>query len=207
MKISRWIYFPLVYTILYVSFMIFAFWFFEIEFDSFLVWIWLINSLLIGFLLLYYSYRKAKKLSNESSDERIHHVKQERQLVVLLGHEKAFELCREAILSLRKGKITSENPQDGEIKASCRLSWDVPRHKIEMRLKKISDNLTEIELQVLPPWKTVMVSSGYSWRAAEDICNYLKEKDAEINRKVLTDSAAILEDVYVNPFRKANVEK
>jgi hypothetical protein len=207
MKISRWIYFPLIYTLIYVSLMCIFFLILGEPLLSFQFGLWLLNGLLISFVLLYFSYRKAKKLSNNTDDERIHHVRQNRELVVLLDYEKAFNLCREAILSLRKGKIKSANPETGELKASCKLRWDLPRHKIEFNLKKINENLTEIELHVFPPWKTVVVSSGHSWKIAEDLTTYLKEKDTELNKKVLTDSADLLEDVYVKPFQKEKIER
>jgi hypothetical protein len=207
MKISRWIYFPLLYTVLYFSMMFLFFIVLGEPLLSFQFGLWLFNGLLVSFMLLFFSYRKAKKLSNNAADERIHHVRQNRELVVLLDFEKAFSLCREAVLALRKGKIKSENPAAGELKASCRVRWDVPRHKIEFKLKKINENLTEIELRVLPPWKTVVVSSGYSWKIAEDLIKDLREKDAELNKKVLTDSAELLADVYVNPFQKEPVKR
>lgn len=204
MKISRWIYFPLIYTILYISLLILLFSIFGLPFDSFLIWVWLIYGVLMGFLFLYISNRKAKKLS-KNGDERVFDVRQNRNLILLLDYERAFNLCREAILALKKGKIKSEDFQEGEIKGVSRLKWDIPKQKIEIRLKKINDNLTEVELFVRPGWKTIMVSSGYSWRGAEDICSYLKEKDTELNKKVLVDSAQILDDVYVKPFQKEKI--
>jgi hypothetical protein len=206
MKISRWINFPLIYTIFFVSWMIIWYWVIGMPYNPILIWLWLINGLLMGFFLLYYSHRKAKKLSNDADDERIHEARQNRNLVVLLDYGKTFNLCREAILTIKKSKIKSENFEAGEIKAKCRLKWDLPRQKIGIRLKKINENLTEIELLVLPHLKTVVIGSGYTWRAAEDLCNYLKEKDAEINKKVLADSVGIMEDVYVKLFQKERVE-
>ena len=207
MKISRWIYFPLIYTLFYISWMMIGFFLLDMTLISFNFAIWLLNGLVTSFLILYFSYRSAKKLSNNSDDERIHHVRQNRQLIVLIGFEKAFKLCREAILSLRKGTIKEESFESGEIKASCRLRWDMAGNKIEVRLKRINENLTEIEVNILPPWKTVVADSGHSWKIAEDICDYIKQKDAEYNKNVLADSVSIMEDVYVKPFQKEKIER
>jgi hypothetical protein len=35
----------------------------------------------------------------------------------------------------------------------------------------------------------------------------MKERDAELNQRVLADSISIMEDVYVKPFQKEKVER
>jgi hypothetical protein len=155
---------------------------------------------------------KRSRTVSKDKDKRAFDVRQRRTLVVLVNYEKAFELCREALLSLERGKIKTKDLQNGTIHGVNALDWKTFwKNKfwgtIDFNLKKINENLTEIEISIDPMMQTMIVSNGQSWKIAEDLCDYLREKDAEINQKVLVDSTMILEDIYVKPFHKEKVER
>ncbi|HVE59362.1 MAG TPA: hypothetical protein VNB22_21310, partial [Pyrinomonadaceae bacterium] len=119
-------------------------------------------------------------------------------------------LCRNAILSLERAKIKAEDFQKGTINAVNGSGWKIFWGTIfwgtiDFNLLKINENLTEIEFSICPVIKTAIISDGRSWEIAEDICDYIKDKDAEINKRVLADSVGIMEDIYVKPFRKEKV--
>ena len=207
MKINRWIFFPLIHVIFIVSLTILLFYLFGLKFNSVLLLVWLLYALLMAFLMLYFTDRKARKTS-KFNDSRVFEIRQYRALPLLLDKEKTFNLCREAMLSQKNIKILKESFINGEIKGINRsIKENFIGEQIDIHLTKLNDNLTEVEVFVRPAWKTVIVSRGQTWKIAEEICKYLNEKDAEINKKVLADSAVILDDVYVKPFQKEKVER
>ena len=86
------------------------------------------------------------------------------------------------------------------------MKWHTFGDIITIDLKKINENLTEVKIRTRPIPRTILSGTGHSWKYVEDICNYLKERDAEINKKVLVDSAALLDAVYVKPFQKEKIK-
>ncbi len=202
MKISRWIYLPLIFIAAYVLPRLF----FDGEISAIGLLIWTIAGLVAGFVTLLWGDARARKLTGTDGEE-VYNVRQKRNLTLLLNYNKAFGVCMEAVRSINPAKIKEESPENGIIKFRTPLKWDTFGHIITINLKKINETLTEVEITTRPIPRTVLAGGGYSWKYAEDLCNFLKDKDAEINKKVLTDSAVILEDVYVKPFRKEKVEK
>jgi len=200
MKISRWIYFPLLFIAAYILPQLL----FDraIEADDLLYWA--ISGAVVGFATLLWSDATARKITGRN-DKEIYKVRQRRNLTLLLNYRKAFECCQEAVNELNPAKIKEESPENGVIKFRTRMKWDAFGEIITINLKKINENLTEVEISTRPIPPTILAGSGYSWKYVEDICNYLKERDVEINKKVLVDSAAILDEVYVKPFQKEKI--
>jgi hypothetical protein len=197
MKISRWIYFPLIFIAAYVLPRLL----FDGRISAAGLLIWTIAGFLAGFITLVWSHYKAKKVTGREIEE-IHDVRQKRNLTLLLNYEKAFAVCREAVDSIKPAKIKEESLENGVIKFRTPLKWDTFGHIITINLKRLNETLTEVEITTRPIPRTVLVGSGHSWKYAEDLTAFMKEKDAEINRKVLADSVSIMEDVYVRPFQK-----
>ena len=202
MKISRWIYFPLIFIAAYVLPRLLL----DDQISATGLLIWTIAGFLAGFLGLLWSSYRARKLTGTDSEE-IHEVRQKRNLTLLLDYERAFAVCRAAADSIKPAKIKEESLERGVIKFRTPLKWDTFGHIITINLKSLNETLTEVEITTRPIPRTVLVGSGYSWKYTEDLSNYMKEKDAEINRRVLADSVSIMEDVYVKPFQKEKVEE
>lgn len=202
MKISRWIYFPLIFIAAYVLPRLLL----DDKISATELLIWTIVGAAVGFVGLFWSSYKARKLTGKDSEE-IQEVRQKRNLTLLLNYEKAFEVCRQAVDSINPAKIKEESPENGIIKFRTRLKLDTFGHIITIKLKKLNETLTEVEITTRPIPRTALVGSGYSWKYVEELSNYMKEKDAELNKKVLADSVGIMEDVYVKPFQKEKVER
>ena len=202
MKISRWIYFPLIFIATYVLPRLLL----DDEISATGLLVWTILGALVGFSGLVWSNYKARKLTGKDSEE-IHDVRQKRNLTLLLNYEKAFEVCRAAVDSINPARIKEESPEKGVIKFRTPVKWDTFGHIITVNLKKFNETLTEVEITTRPIPRTVLIGSGYSWKYVEDLSNFMKEKDAEINKKVLADSLGIMEDVYVKPFQKEQASK
>ena len=200
MKRSIWIYFPLIIILSYVlPRILFG--------DSGLsILFWLIYGAAFGFGLLIWNNYKAKKVAGTDNPE-IYEPRQRRVITVLLDYQKAFKICRQAVDSLNPAKIKVENFSDGILKFRTPYNWHTFGHNVTVNLKKLNENLTEIEISTVPIPRTALISSGYSWKVVEDFCNFVKAEDAEINQKVLVESAEILDIVYVKPFQKEKVER
>ena len=205
MKISRWIYFPLFFIGAYVSAYVLLPFIFDRPVDANELLYYAILGAVLGFGSMLWNDAIARKVTGRN-DKEIYIVRQRRNLTLLLNYQKAFECCREAVNELNPAKIKENNLESGIIKFRTRMKWHNFGDIITINLKKINENLTEVEIRTRPIPRTILSSTGESWKYVEDICNYLKERDAEINKKVLVDSAQILDDVYVKPFQKEKIE-
>ncbi|HLM02044.1 MAG TPA: hypothetical protein VK400_13400 [Pyrinomonadaceae bacterium] len=201
MRISRWIYFPLYLVAAYVLL--------HFLFDKSITADWLlyyaILGAVVGFGTMLWNDAVARKVTGRN-DKEIYIVRQRRNLTLLLNYQKAFECCREAVNELNPAKIKEESPESGVIKFRTRMNWHSFGDIITINLKKINENLTEIEIRTRPIPRTILSGAGDSWKHVEDICNYLKERDVEINKKLLVESAQILDEVYVKPFQKEKIQ-
>lgn len=197
MKVSRWIYVPLIFGILWaVIYTLLGF----ANTVSGIAGLFVVGVIL-GFIIEIWSHFSAKIKAGTDSEE-IHKVRQERNITLLMNVEKAFEFCREAVNSINPAKIKIEDAENGVIEVRTRISLETFGTLIRLNLKKINENLTEVEIFTRPIPRTVLVDYGEGWKYTEKIFNYLKKKDEEFNIKFLTENTKILENVYVKPSHK-----
>ena len=164
----------------------------------------LIIEAIDGFTIAGFSDARTRAITGRTDDE-IYETNQQRNLTLLLNYEKSFEMCLEAAESINPAKIKKADAEKGIVELRTRFRWDSFGDIIKLKLTRINENLTEVDISTRPIPRTVLVSNGYAWKFVEDISTYLREKDAEINKNLLIDSAAILDDVYVNPFQKEKI--
>lgn len=200
MRISRWIYFPLICIAAYLLPRLL----FDRSIEANDLLFFTIIGAVVGFGIMLWNDSIARRVCG-TDDKEIYKVRQKRNLTLLLNYEKAFECCQEAINYIEVTKIQKESLESGVIKIRTPMKWDTFGHIITLNLKKINENLTEVEIRTRPIPRTILSASGYSWKYVEDICDYLKERDAEINKKLLVESAQVLDDVYVKPFQKEKI--
>lgn len=205
MKINRWIRLPLNCAVSYALLMSVSAWLFDMPLTSKSFIGWLIGGALIGGTIQLLGDLGVRKLSKNNA-EKDFSVIQNRQIVLLLEYNTAFDLCKDSLADMRV-KFVTENKEIGFIKSKTKMNFNSFGTDIEFKLNQLADNLTEVEIQTQPSVKSTMVDYGESLKIIEEITQSLKEKDAEINKKVLVDSAEILEDVYVKPFQKEKVER
>ena len=200
MKRSIWIYFPLIIILSYVLPR------FLFGGSSVSILFWLIYGAAVGFGTLIWIKYKAKKITGTDTPE-IYEPRQKRTITVLLGYKKAFEVCRQAVDSLNPARIKVENFYDGILKFRTHFHWYSFGHNVTVKLKKLNENLTEIEISTLPIPRTILIDSGYSWKVVEDFCSFVNVEDTAVNQKLLIESVTLLDDVYVKPFQKKKVER
>lgn len=205
MKINRWISLPLYFTISYPLLMSISGLIFGMPFDLTTIIGWGVGGFLMAVILQLWGDLRTRKFS-ENKDEKDFSVIQNRKLTLLMKKEAAFDLCMDSIADV-SAKVVNKNIEKGFIKAKTKMNFHSFGTEITFNLSQIADNLTEVEVQTRPSVKTTMVDYGESLRIIQEINQNLKEKDAEINKKVLADSTSILDEIYVKPFQKEKVER
>lgn len=201
MKINRWIFVPLILGLSTgLTFVLLqnGYWFNQFLFGFVL-------GVFEGLIIQLWSEFRTRKLAKSNNAED-YSVRQKRELVLLVNFETAFDLCRQAV-SDAAAKIKSEDRANKIIKAKSRMNFHSFGTDINFKLKPINENLTEIEILTRPCVKTTIVDYGESYKMIEKLTEILKDKDAELNRRILADSVGIMEDVYVKPFQKEKVER
>ncbi|MEJ7862945.1 MAG: hypothetical protein WKF90_15045, partial [Pyrinomonadaceae bacterium] len=180
MKINRWIFVPLVFA-LFCGF--YSVWINnELRLSNFLTGF--IFGAIAGFIIQIWSNNRTKKYSH-NEDEKNFSVKQKRNLLVLLTQDRTFDLCVESISHLESARVKSENRESGLIKAKTKMNFYSFGTEIFFNLRPVNKNLTEIEISTCPSLKTTIVDCGESLKTIEKITVFLKERDLEINKKVL----------------------
>ena len=202
MKVSRWIYIPLFFGLCFGFLSVISN--NESSLNRFLFGF--ISGALMGLILQIWSYFRTKGISRMDNQSNFS-TNQRRNLVVLLSFDKTFELCCESVESVKSAHIKSKNFVNGFIEAKTKMNFYSFGTEIIFNLKAVSESLTEIEVLARPVVKLTLVDYGQSLNTIEKIVIFLKEKDAEINQKVLVESASILDNVYVKPFQKEKVER
>ncbi len=196
MKINRWIFVPLILGLTTgLMFVILqnGYWF-----NQFLLGF--VIGVFEGLIIQLWSEIRTRKIVKSNNAEDFS-VRQKRELVLLVNFETAFDLCRQAV-SDSNAKIKSEDLANKIIKAKTRMNFHSFGTDIIFNLKPINENLTEIEILTQPTVKTTIVDYGESYKLIEKLTEFLKDSDAELNRRILADSVTIMEDVYVKPFQK-----
>jgi hypothetical protein len=197
MRINRWIFVPLI---------------FALSMGILFAWMdsnyWL-GGLLYGFTLgaiegliiqLWSEYRT--KSISRTKEEKDFSILQKRNIVLLLNLADAFNVCEESIEQLGNARIKYENRDDRFIKAKTKINFHSFGTEIKVNLTPLNDSLTEVEISTRPSLRTIVVDYGESLNVIEKMSSFLKEKDAEINKKILIGSVEILNEIYVKPSRK-----
>jgi hypothetical protein len=119
-----------------------------------------------------------------------------------LSRSKTFELCKEAVSSLKRGKIKIVNPENGIIKAKTGINLWSFGDSINIKIAEITEHSSEVEIFVRPIVRTVLISNGESWKIAEQISDHLKNANLEIIQKQLNVRAQEKVDFSAKPSAK-----
>jgi hypothetical protein len=120
------------------------------------------------------------------------------------GAGEALELCREAVLSLGNARLKSVDEKNRIVVARSTMNWKSFGAVVTMKLSEIDDQLTEVNISTRPIPRTALIDSGEGWELAERLTAYLRRNDKEVDAKILTDGASILNDVTVKPLVSRN---
>ena len=195
MKISRYIYIPLIIGVLYSFIGVFSF-------DGFFpIGLYFIAGTLLGFGFLFYNDHKIKKIASKDNQEAFK-VRPQKNVIIFTHYDKAFDLCLDSLSVLGKGKIKKEDKTNGSIKFRTSMSWESFGHNITYEIKELTQVTTEVEIKSVPIPRTALLDYGEGFKHIEDIAKYLDEKNQEMELKYLNEKCAISVETYTNFLNK-----
>ncbi len=147
-----------------------------------------ISGAIAGLIILAWSEIWTRKFSR-NNEKKDFSVVQTRNLVLLSDFNNAFDLCRNSILNFETAGIKSADLQTGVITAETKLNFTSSRTEIEINLKPVNDNMTDVEILTRPSFRTTIVDFGKSLEVIEKITSSLEENDWQINPKILNKDA------------------
>lgn len=102
---------------------------------------------------------------------------QTRNFVLRLPYDKAFELCHHAIYSIKRGRVKMHDKSQGIIDARTGMKWNRNPCIISLKLRKIENNKTHIELSSKPLIPIGVVDFGTSLENVNVIIHFLKKHE------------------------------
>ncbi|HEX8735815.1 MAG TPA: hypothetical protein VF721_10855 [Pyrinomonadaceae bacterium] len=155
----------------------------------------------MGLGLQIYSDYKVRQIAPEAGEEAFK-VRQKRNSVLFAGYDRAFDICLESVSVLSRAKVARQDKTRGIIEVKIAKNWKVCGEKITYRLKEMTAGTTEIELQSAPVPATALIDYGEGWKAVEDVCDFLNDKNDEMNRKHLNAKKTGSNEIYTDLFQK-----
>jgi len=154
---------------------------FEVELSSknlFLSLFWSISMTIYFAVLIAISDSKVRKIARELSAES-YNLKQQRTILLAMPFEKVFELCKDSISLIKKGKIKTEDITNGKIVATGWWSGSILTYEVE----KIGEHLTRVEIRSQPALRTMQIDMGENLDNVQKISEFLTTRDAELYGK------------------------
>jgi hypothetical protein len=190
MKISRYIYVPFVCGASYalINYLLIS------GGPNRIIWDF-VSFALFGFAILLYNDYKIRKLTTKDNKEAFS-PRQKRDIVLFTNYDRAFDLCFESVGLLRKARVTSQNKQQGIIKAKKGMNWYSFGSKINFKLLKVTEFTTQIEITIEPLLQTTLVDYGESFKTAEELNKFFRGKNDEANKKGIAGNEAISAEFY-----------
>ncbi|HEX8639141.1 MAG TPA: hypothetical protein VF692_13820 [Pyrinomonadaceae bacterium] len=192
MKISRYIYIPF-YT--GATFALGNYLLLRTPLDQTL-WNFVVFAV-FGFAMLFYNDYKARKLSGESNGDA-YKARQKRTVLIFANYDKAFDSCLDSISVLQKPKIKQKNKSEGIIEIKTGMNWNTFGNKVAYKLKKLTDVSTEVELNIEPFVRTVLIDNGESFKRVNAINEFLDDINKDINRKSVEAKKSATTEFYFN---------
>lgn len=167
--------------------------------------LWFVFGAVFGIGMQFYSDYRTRKIKPDA-EEKDFVLPQKRETFLLCSYDEAFDLCLESISRLRKGKIKIVDKEKGFIKAKTGMSWNSWGNVIELKLKQLTENLTEIEIFAKPISGATLIDNGEGLRAIEILQSIFDRKNEEINRQLVEAKFDIPINVNVNRPQDVKLE-
>jgi hypothetical protein len=132
----------------------------------------IIITLILGIL-----HNRSVKKMGYKINEKTTNVHQIRNFDLSLPYDKAFGLCLHAIYTIKRSKIKMHDQSKGIIDARSVMKWNRNPCKISLKLTKIVNNKTHIELSSKPLIPTGIVDFGTSLENVGIIIHFLKKNE------------------------------
>ncbi len=116
-------------------------------------------------------------------------VRKENTISVSCRYDSAFDLCVEAIKKIQGSSISKEDRSSGIIEAKTGISFTSLGDVITIKLSKINDERTKVDVESCTAVSTVMFDYGKNQKNVDIIISFLKPYVTEaLERAVMTAS-------------------
>ncbi len=149
-------------------------------FDSFVIGMlfWLAIGGIFGFSLALYNYVMIKRLTKKYGNYEWLKTHHEREIVLSMPYDDAFNLCLEVVKTLKRCKIQEENRRTGKITAMRRPKIPSWRYVdlITVELRRIDENKTSVKISSRPMYyRALDIDFGSNLENVEEILSSLKK--------------------------------
>ncbi len=144
--------------------------------------LWLFLYAAIGFGLFgsfivapFIKFKESRVIRKFNNDKIAAKKRQNRSMTINLEYDSAFRKSSE-ILSLIGMRYIREKKTDGVIKGRTKCSLSLPSTKMEVRLRSIDDNHTEVIVrsrQIIP--MMMMIDNGKNYENVETFCSEFRD--------------------------------
>lgn len=122
--------------------------------------------------------RLVRRISNDTSPETmgVHHV---RRLELSLSYGTTFDVCLEALRSIKGCRVRDSDRSLGSIEAKTGSSWKTLGDSISIVVHEIGKGLVHVKISSEPLLRTTMLDFGRNLDNVQKICQFLidhKEK-------------------------------
>lgn len=113
----------------------------------------------------------AQSKQKQAASRSVH---QTRELEVDLPYADALQLCREAAISLPRGRLSKTDRLAGEIEVRTRLNWLTYGEKVTLRLRPLSATTTLVQISSRPRLKTTLIDYGRNLHHVNWLSHYVR---------------------------------
>lgn len=202
MKISRYIKFPLIFSIVFGIY-------FGILSSQWNLAGWFLSTVfavLCGFGLQFYSDYKVRQIKPDATEQDFE-VKQNRTFIIFYDYEKAFDLCLESLNFVERAAVKFTEPANGVIRAKTGINWRTFGANIDFKISKLTDHSSQIEVSASPFIPTTLISYGDEIKIISQISDFFERKNDEKNLGLLVEKREnTIDEIYSRQKEAVKVE-
>lgn len=141
-----------------------------------------------------------KAISNASEND--FQVNQKRKFDIIQSYDETFNLCLE-FCQTAKAKINSQDFLSGTINAKTGIvwkafGWNTFGHKLNFNISKVTEELTEIEVQITPKMPITLMDGGEALKIIKAIEEFFQAANDRKNVYRLEEKTEIPIDFYAD---------
>lgn len=140
------------------------------------IWASLSAGVLFGAAIAAFSYFADRSLLKKGIAVGNSKVRQSREITIDQDADKAFELCKLALLSVEKSTLKIEDIKTGKLASKVGISWKSFGENLTISIARLSDSQSKIEITSSPVVTTTLVDYGKNLENVATVLNYLKLK-------------------------------
>ena len=206
MNYYRWIFFPLIFGLLLAAVLPITFAIIGLPSLGFGALLGLICGALAGFGIQFYNEYQTKKIVSDPSNKDFD-INQKEILALFYGADESFDLCVQFISEKLNAKAGFSDRSQGIIEARTRMSWDSNGNNVKIFVRKLTENLTEIEIATTPAIPSSFMDMGGGVRIIEEAREYFESLNGEVRENALPPSSIIPIELNSEEDSKVKIDR